>query len=281
MADTTPPVTTSDAQALYEGGAVIKFSITDSGRVGIGTTFYRLDGGSTQTGGSVTVNAPGPHTLEFWSVDQAGNVEDPPNVVTFELFSDTTPPTTVASVQGNLYQGTYYQGATINLTATDNSATGVFATYYRINGGATQTGTNIAIPAPPGNTSYTVDYWSVDFGYNIETENTMTFNVIGGSATLRLIWDTSDQPGNPYPVQPGDSMSYQVRIGSFTGASAGSGSSAYPWSGVNDISVPLRPPTQKYFVRILWNNPSMVDQARAASRTSTRQLPGQVIDLRY
>ena len=37
MADTTPPVTTSDAQALYEGGAVIKFSITDSGRVGIGT----------------------------------------------------------------------------------------------------------------------------------------------------------------------------------------------------------------------------------------------------
>ena len=279
--DTTPPVTSSDAQVLYEGGAVINFTITDNGRIGIGTTFYRLDGGSTTAGASVTVNAPGPHTLVFWSVDQAGNVEDPPNTVTFEIFSDTTPPTTVANGQGIFYQGTYYQGATINLTATDNSASGVFATYYRINGGETKTGTKVVIPSTPGTFSYTLDYWSVDFGYNIESEKTMTFNVTSGFATLRLVWGDSDQPGFPYPPQPGHQSTYSVRIGSFTGASAGQGSLVYPWNGVHNISVPLRPPTQKYFVRILWNSPYWGEAGQADFPNIYPTAPGQVIRLSY
>ena len=90
-ADTTPPVTTSDVQAIYEGGAVITFQIIDGGKVGIGTTFYKLDDEPVLTGGQVLVNSPGPHTLDFWSVDQAGNVEDPPNTVTFEILGALSP----------------------------------------------------------------------------------------------------------------------------------------------------------------------------------------------
>jgi hypothetical protein len=73
--DTTAPVTSSDAAAGYVGAAFIEFSITDSGKVGVGTTFYRLDGSDTQVGGSLTVTTPGAHTLEFWSEDWSGNVE--------------------------------------------------------------------------------------------------------------------------------------------------------------------------------------------------------------
>ncbi len=108
--DTTPPVTTSDAIPVYEGGAVIKFSITDNGKVGIGTTFYRLNHEPTTSGMGVELNSPGQHTLEFWSVDQAGNVESPTNSVSFSILSDTTPPTTTT----NIIEGkTYYQGVYI------------------------------------------------------------------------------------------------------------------------------------------------------------------------
>ena len=48
--DTTPPVTTSNAIAEYLGPALVRFSITDSGKIGVGTTFYRLDGARADVG---------------------------------------------------------------------------------------------------------------------------------------------------------------------------------------------------------------------------------------
>jgi hypothetical protein len=41
----------------------------------VATTFYRLDGGDTTTGTSVSIRGDGVHSLEFWSKDHAGNVE--------------------------------------------------------------------------------------------------------------------------------------------------------------------------------------------------------------
>jgi hypothetical protein len=91
-ADTTPPVTTSNAQTSYIGPATITLSATDL-HSSVATTHYRLNGGAQQTG--TTVNVPAPavggtatHTLEFWSVDSVGNVESP-KTVTFTISSPT------------------------------------------------------------------------------------------------------------------------------------------------------------------------------------------------
>jgi len=76
--DTTPPTTTSDAQASYYQGALITLVATDNGTQGVKTTFYRLNNGPIQSGTSVLISAPNggiPYTLVFWSEDWSGNVE--------------------------------------------------------------------------------------------------------------------------------------------------------------------------------------------------------------
>ena len=173
VGDTTPPVTTSDARASYVGAAVITFKVTDSGKVAIGTTLRRLDGGTVSTGDLLTVAEPGEHTLEYWSVDQFGNVEATPHTVTFTVSADTVPPLTTSNAKA-AYEG----GAAITLAATDASTFGVKATYYKINSGATQTGTYVTIPQPASGTlSYTLTFWSEDWAGNVETPNAVSFTV--------------------------------------------------------------------------------------------------------
>ncbi len=245
--DVTPPVTTSDAQAVYEGGAKIVFSISDNGKVGIGTTFYKLDSGTVNAGSGVTLNSPGPHTLEFWSVDQSGNIESPTKTASFQILSDTTPPTTTSNaIEG----GTYYQGALITLTATDNSATGVKTTYYKLNNGPTQIGKYVQIPATAGTISYTLDFWSEDYAYNVEVENTVSFTVISGGGTLRLVWGDSDAANPAYPPAAGDSASWTIRTGSPTGPVFRTGSATYYWNGISTIDLPIN--NQAYYGRVNW-----------------------------
>jgi hypothetical protein len=50
----------------------------NDGLSGVASTYYKVDSGLEQNGTSVTIGAEGDHTIEFWSVDNAGNVEDPP-----------------------------------------------------------------------------------------------------------------------------------------------------------------------------------------------------------
>lgn len=186
-ADTSPPVTISDAQALYVIPALIKFSITDNGgKVGVGTTYHRLDGETAQVGSSVLVTSTGTHTLEFWSVDQAGNVESPTNNVNFEILGDTTPPVTTSNAQA-----TYETGADIMLTATDDNSVEI-TTYYKINNGPLQTGTNVFVGELNGNYDYTLEFWSVDWSGNEEAHHTANFTIYGGTGTLSLVWGDSD-----------------------------------------------------------------------------------------
>ena len=56
---------------------------------GVAATFYTLNGGAQQSGSSVSIGAGGMHTLQFWSVDNAGNAESPRTV---QVKIDKTPP---------------------------------------------------------------------------------------------------------------------------------------------------------------------------------------------
>jgi hypothetical protein len=113
VADTTPPVSTSDAAASYAGTATIDLSATDEpGGSGIAALYYRIDGGHVTTVtpvvATMTITAPVvvtefglPHTLEFWSSDTAGNIESPHHLASFTIhklscsISITAEPTSV------------------------------------------------------------------------------------------------------------------------------------------------------------------------------------------
>ena len=84
VVDGTPPVTTSDIIASYFGPATIHLSAADEPAMGgshVAHTYYRLDGAAQVEGAQIDVPAPAngsqAHSIEFWSVDGAGNVESP------------------------------------------------------------------------------------------------------------------------------------------------------------------------------------------------------------
>jgi len=83
--DLTAPQTISDAVPFYTDSATISLAANDS-LSGVAMTSYRLDGGSWAPGASVTTGVMGAHSLEFRSVDVAGNVEETQSVT----FSVTT-----------------------------------------------------------------------------------------------------------------------------------------------------------------------------------------------
>jgi len=92
--DTVPPVTSCDATSTYTGDATIRFTPVDAGGSGVSVTYYRLDGGSQVASGSVVIpaQAEGPvdHTLEYWSVDVAGNEELPHKTVAVRVSPAAT-----------------------------------------------------------------------------------------------------------------------------------------------------------------------------------------------
>jgi len=79
-ADDTPPVTTCVLTGNMSGTnyiSPVKVTLTavDTGS-GVASTHYKLDGGSDTTYASAfDVTAAGDHSLVFWSIDNAGNIE--------------------------------------------------------------------------------------------------------------------------------------------------------------------------------------------------------------
>ncbi|MFH1217275.1 MAG: hypothetical protein V1706_12305 [Pseudomonadota bacterium] len=246
--DHVAPVTTSDVQTSYIGQARIAYTITDSGKVGVGTTYSIVDGGVPQVGSTITITSPGSHSLVFWSVDQAGNIEAQHSPVNFTIVADTTPPSTTSNVQSE-----YDRTVVITLNATDTGTYGVKATHYTINGGPAITGNTVIIAALPGENSYTLQFWSEDWAGNVEApSNPATFKVFGGTVMLKLVWGDSDITGSPCTGDPEADAVWIIRHPSRGIVAQGSAACADAggWSGVNDVVVPVS--ITPYSVSIDW-----------------------------
>ncbi|WP_372661900.1 LamG-like jellyroll fold domain-containing protein [Cohnella sp.] len=76
VVDTTKPETTDNApQGWVNHDVTVNLTATDSGS-GVAATYYTLNGGDVETGVSVSLKEDGIYTLVYWSVDNAGNVEE-------------------------------------------------------------------------------------------------------------------------------------------------------------------------------------------------------------
>jgi hypothetical protein len=170
--DLTAPVTTSNAVASYISTAAITFAATDAGGSGVAHTYYKLDGGVQIESLSVVTSVLGTHTVEFWSVDGAGNTETPHKTATFSVVApaDKTAPVTTSDALAS-YVGT----ATIMLVATDAGGSAVAHTYYKLDAGA-QVESRTVVVSSVG--THTVEFWSVDGAANTETPHkTATFKI--------------------------------------------------------------------------------------------------------
>ena len=123
----------------------------------------------------VLVADDGPHTVEFYSADRAGNVETA-QFVEFKL--DATAPISTAMLTGILQKGGWYRGSvTVSLAASD-LASGVASTWYRIDGSSWQLyGGSFVVP---GRGTHVIEFYSVDVAGNIETVRSSVFTIKGG-----------------------------------------------------------------------------------------------------
>ncbi|HEC35830.1 MAG TPA: hypothetical protein ENI39_04775, partial [Anaerolineae bacterium] len=113
--DTVPPSTTASADCSTPGnggwcrGPVdVTFSASDAGS-GVDATQYRIDGGSWQAYfGPFIISTDGDHTVEFYSVDVAGNQETAGSV---QVLIDATPPATTATPSGTAGENGWWRSA--------------------------------------------------------------------------------------------------------------------------------------------------------------------------
>jgi large repetitive protein len=167
---TIPPgASTDDAPAGWVNHDVT-LTITPGERA-VRTT-YELDGGPTQTGTSVVVEAPathandGEHVVTYRS-STIGDVAEATR--TAHVRIDTTAPQT----SDNAPAGWQHGPVTLTLNAADASS-GVASTTYAIDGGAQQQGTSVVVG---GDSTHTVAYFSTDNAGNVEA---------AGSAAVRI-----------------------------------------------------------------------------------------------
>src|SRR5206468_3881810 len=141
---TTPTTTASVPGADGSNGWYVddvKVTLTGHDNLsGVDTTYYAVDDRDAQAyDGAFAFGAEGTHTITFWSIDKAGNVEAAGAPITLRV--DKTAPTTKVINPISPTSGWFVDsGIPFAFTATDNDGgSGVAATYYTIDGGARQT----------------------------------------------------------------------------------------------------------------------------------------------
>jgi len=149
----------------------LDFSVIDQSGLGIRNTTYTIDGGNpvnyTATG-TFFLAGEGAHTVEWRSLDWAGNLEE---ISSMYLTVDDTPPAT--TIHQSDEQAT--TATVFTLTATD-SGCGVNVTKYRIDGGSWAVYSG-GFTLPEG--LHNISYLSNDMLNNTERERWLVVNVSG------------------------------------------------------------------------------------------------------
>jgi hypothetical protein len=97
----------------------VQVSLTGSDNLsGVAARYFRIDGGATQTyTNAFTVSGDGNHTVDYWSMDGAGNVAGAATVI---VKVDASGPLTQTNVSGTAgTNGWYTTNTVVSLSASD------------------------------------------------------------------------------------------------------------------------------------------------------------------
>jgi outer membrane protein assembly factor BamB len=221
--DLTPPSTTAvfpgsnqDEHQWLRSPLLATLNVTDNLSGATPGGFFRFDGGGPNLViGQFFISGSGTHTFEYWGTDIAGNVE-PHKTRIMKL--DPTAPVTQASIFGTAgTNGWYRTAAQVSLDATDTFS-GLFGTFYRIDGGAVQTYVNPFLISAAG--SHTIEYWSTDNVNNMEPPHSLVIKIDTVVPIVTAAASPATAPKGPKPIN--------VTIsGSATDALSGISSASY------------------------------------------------------
>ena len=191
--DATDPTTgasvggTLDPSGWYSTAATVRLTARDA-LSGMRATYYRLDGGrKTRYVGPVEIARSGDHELDYWSVDQAGNVE---RTRTVRVKVDVTAPVTKAVLDGPAGEpGFFRDDVTVGLDPAD-AQSGVASSEIGLDGAPLAAYDGPIVVAAPG--THEVAFRSTDVTGRREKTKTVTFTIDRTAPTL----------GDPAAVAP-------------------------------------------------------------------------------
>ncbi len=159
-------MTTSNLDDSWSNKAyTVELTATDD-LSGVAKTFYSINDGEFVQGTSFEVSEPGVNKVMFFSLDNAGNVEE---IRTVEVKIDETAPVTTSNVEDSWSNQAY----TVELTATDDLS-GVAKTYYSVNGSEFVEGTSLELSESG---THEVSFYSVDNAGNTEEVKTVEVKI--------------------------------------------------------------------------------------------------------
>ena len=184
----------SQTQELFTSPVPVTLTASDN-LSGVANTFYTLNSGAPQTYTSTFTLNDGAYTIEYWSVDVAGNAELAKSRI---VVVDSTPPVTVANVSGTVGANNWYQSAAqVTLSATDN-VSGVQSTVYRIDNGPIETYSGPFVISAPG--QHTVVFRSVDNFNHFEAPKSLAVNIDTTGPVVSAAASPSTANKSPRPV---------------------------------------------------------------------------------
>ena len=203
--DSVPPVTVSSLSPLANGQGwsnkptTVTITATDPGgnqASGIAGIEFAVNAACVpHPAGSLNLCKPyaspiaftrdGIYTVQYYSVDKAGNFDND-QFDYIRVMLDQTPPVTTAKIYGTRNTSSFVSNVNLTLQATDNLSL-VQYTQYQIDGGPAKyydigsTPLNLIPVAGVG--THTFKYWSSDTAGNLEIAHTLTFIIAKGTAT--------------------------------------------------------------------------------------------------
>ena len=185
--DETAPETTATtnpaapgASGWYTGPVTVTLAATDEGS-GVDRTEYTVDGGAwTPYTAPFVVSGDKNHTVQYRSVDVAGNVEE---AGTLAVKVDATAPLTTAQFAPPNDNGWNNGAVPVTLAATD-AASGVVSTEYSLDGGPWTAYTQPVDVSGDG--THEVAFRSKDAAGNVETEKAATIKIDGTTPTVLI-----------------------------------------------------------------------------------------------
>ncbi len=184
MVDITPPVTNytiENESEWYNGNVTVSLEATDN-LAGVNYTMYRIDNESWEKyENNFTVGGEGIHKVYFYSVDNAGNVEEERNVT---IGIDLTPPVTNYTINATYGQNKWIRDyAIISFNPSDNLV-GINRTMYKIDDGDWEQYSEPINFSVKG--EHTIYFYSIDNAGNVEKTKNFTIKIDKDAPTMSI-----------------------------------------------------------------------------------------------